>query len=285
MSAPFWKRPLESLLVPTSIDPSRAQCSSFVHAPSGASKPSWPALALALGFAISVAGCGGSERSFTSEVSYEPPMDRSVVVETVIALPFEAAWSELIRRLSESSFRVATLEKASRFVRVDLDRTSDLAAAANKPARYVDCGRTSRTFEEVGSDVGSQLFEYDVTGSSQHRESDSVDGGFRISEVDRRVALDASATIFLQPEGARRTRVTVKSRYQVTIEVSGNVVFHPLDADEPVGSSAEFGPRTESIRFTTFQPGRDKRQGGLICRATGDFEHALVALANPAAAI
>lgn len=248
-------------------------------------KQSRPIRLLALALAIFAASCGGSERGFVSDVSYEPPMDRSVVVETVVALPFEAAWSELIRRLSESSYRVAALEKASRFVRVDLDRTSDLAASANKPARYIDCGRTTRSFQEIGSDTEPQRFEYSVASSSEHRESDRVDGGFRVSDVARRVALDASATIFLQPEGSNRTRVTVKSRYHVKIEVRGRVVFHPLDADDSLGSTTDFGPRTESIRFTTFQPGRDKRHGGLTCRATGDFEHKLVALANPAAAI
>ena len=230
------------------------------------------------------AGCAPDHRTIVSEAVYEPPMERSVVVETVVDLDFESTWNALIRRLSESPYRVAALEKASRFVRVDLVRSSDLAAAFNKPARFVDCGRTTRTFEPGdGGDV--QRFDYVVAESSRYTESDAVDGGFRVSEVDRRVDLEASATIFLQPEGARRTRVTVKSRYQVEIEISGQATFHPLDADEPAGEARAFGPRTESIRFTTFQPGKDKRRGGLTCRATGDFEHALVALANPAAAI
>ncbi|MCR9095278.1 MAG: hypothetical protein NXI30_13740 [bacterium] len=230
------------------------------------------------------AGCGPDPRAIVSEVVYEPPMERSVVVETVVDLDFESTWNALIRRLSESPYRVAALEKASRFVRVDLVRSSDLAAAFNKPARFVDCGRTTRTFEPGdGADV--QRFDYVVAESSRYIESDAVDGGFRVSEVERRVDLEASATIFLQPEGARRTRVTVKSRYQVEIEISGQATFHPIDTDEPAGEPRAFGPRTESIRFTTFQPGKDKRSGGLTCRATGDFEHALVALANPAAAI
>ena len=228
-------------------------------------------------------GCSGSERSIVSEVVYEPPLERPVVVETVVDLPFESTWNQLVRRLSESSYRVATLEKASRFVRVDLARSSDLAAAANKPARFVDCGRTTRTLRE--GDAEPIRFGYAVAESSRHIQGDSVEGGFQVSEVDRRVGLEASATIFLQPEGTRRTRVTVKSRYTIEIEVSGRTTIHPLDADEPVGAPRSFGPRTESIRFTTFRPGRDTRQGGLTCRVTGDFEHALVALANPAAAI
>lgn len=229
-------------------------------------------------------GCSPNERTIVSEVVYEPPMERSVVVETVVDLDFETTWNALIRRLSESPYRVAALEKASRFVRVDLVRSSDLAAAFNKPARFVDCGRTTRTFI---ADVGAapERFEYVVAESSRYTESDVAPDGFRVSEVERRVDLEASATIFLQPEGTRRTRVTVKSRYQVEIEISGRATFHPLDADEPIASPRSFGPRTESIRFTTFQPGKDTRRGGLTCRATGDFEHALVALANPAAAI
>ncbi len=211
-------------------------------------------------------------------------MERPVVVETVVDLDFETTWNALIRRLSESPYRVAALEKASRFVRVDLERSSDLAAAFNKPARFVDCGKTTRTFL-LEPDGAPERFEYVVAESSAYTESHVVDGGFRVSEVERRVDLEGSATIFLEPQGKRRTRVTVKSRYQVEIEISGRAALHPLDADEPVAAAKAFGPRTESIRFTTFQPGQDRRRGGLTCRATGDFEHALIALANPAAAI
>ena len=230
-------------------------------------------------------GCGSSEREIESGVQYEPPMERSIVVETVVDLPFDAAWSELIRRLSESSFQVSALEKASRVVRVDLDRSSDLAAASNQPGRYADCGRSVRTYRETGADEDVEdRFEYLVVESSRYREADPGEDGYRVSDVERRVRLDASATIYLQPEGRNRTRVTVKSRYQIEIEIAGKARFVPLDRDEAPSAPESFGPRTESIRFTTFQPGTDRRQGGLTCRATGEFEHALVALVNPAAA-
>lgn len=241
------------------------------------------------GLLLSIAlliGCGGAERRIESDTRYTPPLEHRVVVETVVDLPFDATWNELIRRLSESSFEVSTLEKASHFVRVDLSRSTDLAASANKPARYVDCGRTARSYRATGGDEqADEEFEYAVAESSHYREVAAVDGGYRVSDVERRVALDASATIFLQPEGMRRTRVTVKSRYRVEIEIAGRAAFVPLDADDPPEAAQAFGPRTESIRFTTFRPGTDQRSGGLTCRTTGHFEHALVALANPAAAI
>jgi hypothetical protein len=231
-------------------------------------------------------GCGASERAIESEAFYEPPVEHRIVVETVVDLPFDAAWTALIRRLSESSFHVSTLEKASRFVRVDLNRSSDLAASANKPARYADCGRTERILtENGGGEDRIEKYEYVVAEPSTYRESSSMEGGFRVSEVERRVDLEASATIYLQPEGERRTRVTVKSRYTIHIEITGTARFIPQDAELSAGTPQSFGPRTESIRFTTFQPGEDRRRGGLTCRSTGDFEHALVAIANPAAAI
>ena len=231
---------------------------------------------------VSVVSCGGSERVVESSVSYEPPIAHRIVVETVVDLPSDQAWDELIRRLSESSFRVATLEKASRFVSIELESSSDLATKANRPIRYIDCGRTTRTLSESGE---VEHFDYAVADSSHHRESSELPDGFKVSDVDRHVALEARTTLYLQPEGARRTRITVKARYEVQFEVFGKVVQIPRDPGEAIGQREDFGPRIESIRFSTFRQGQDRRRGGLTCRATGDLEHSLIALANPAAAI
>ena len=226
--------------------------------------------------------CGEDDQRIESTARYEPPMDHRIVVETVVDLPFDEAWENLIRRLSESSFRVSTLEKASRFVAVELLRSSDLATAANRPARYVDCGRTVRTFSDG---EGTEGFEYAVAQSSHHREATAIDGGYRVSQVERRVELEARTTLYLQPEGRGRTRITLKTRYEVEFQVSGIARLVSANSGDELGPEESLGPRVESIRFTTFQPGQDQRRGGLTCRATGDLEHALIALANPAAAI
>ena len=232
--------------------------------------------------ALLAMACGGEERVLESTVRYEPPLEHRIVVETVVDLPFDRAWDELIRRLSENSIHVSTLEKASRFVQVEMARSSDLATRANRPEQFVDCGRTVRTFSQAGE---TERFEYAVAESSVHRESDLDGEGFRVSDVERRVALEARTTLYLQPEGDRRTRITVKTRYEVQIEVSGQATGVSRDPEVPDAASVSFGPRIESIRFTTFQPGQDQRRGGVICRATGVLEHSLIALANPAAAV
>lgn len=231
---------------------------------------------------MGLVACGSGERSYESTTTYAPPIEHRVVVETMVDMPFDQAWNDLIRRLSESPYRVATLEKASRLVVVELNRSSDLAESANTPSRYVDCGKTQRRFV---SEEKVEIFEYLAAESSHYRESAEEEGAFRISEVDRRVDLNARATLYLQPEGKRRTRVTVNTRYEIEFELSGDAAIAPRSVEDPIGHPQRFGPRRESIRFTTFQPGKDKRSGELTCRATGDFEHALVALANPAAAI
>ena len=255
---------------------------------SGSARSAWidPIVRLSL-WVLVVAGCGADERIFESTATYEPPVEHRIVVETVVRLPFDRAWDAMIRRLSESAFRVATLEKASRLVEVELDLASDRATTANRSARYVDCGRTVRTF--LGSGVpdgeGEERFEYEVVESSRHRESDPTEEGFRVSEVERRVDLATRAKVYLQPEGPDRTRVTVNALYTVEIEISGSAVVYASDPELEPSAPQSFGPRRESIRFTTFKPGEDQRRGGLTCRATGEFEHALIALANPAAAI
>jgi hypothetical protein len=237
---------------------------------------------VALAIPAWVSGCGDPDRSFESTAHYEPPSEHAVVVETVVDLPFDEAWNELIRRVSAASYEIATLEKASHFLAIDLRRSSDLASPTDRPGRYVDCGRTLRTFTD-GEDV--ERFEYAVADSSRHREVDVVKDGFRVSEVLRQVDLEARVNIYLQPEGEKRTRITLNTRYDIDIEVSGNAEVFPMDSALPGGPTISFGPRRESIRFTTFQPGHDSRSGGLVCRATGELEHALIALANPAAAI
>ncbi len=59
--------------------------------------------------------CGGDDRAIESTVRYELPEEYRIVVDQ----PFDQAWNVLIRRLSESSFRVSMLEKASRFVALE----------------------------------------------------------------------------------------------------------------------------------------------------------------------
>jgi len=98
-----------------------------------------------------------------------------------------------------------------------------------------------------------------------------------VSEVDRRVELEARSTLYLQPEGERRTRITVKARYEVKFEVSGQARILSRNRRGGDAEPESFGPRVESIRFSS--------RGGLTCVATGDLEHSLIAIANPAAAI
>jgi hypothetical protein len=209
-----------------------------------------------------------------------------MAVEAVVELPFGTSWDGLVSRLSDSPFRVLTLDKASRFLVVELDRSTDAARAANPSGRHVDCGRMQRTLTEDGR---IQEFAYELADSSRHVEAYADVEGYEIRDVSRAVDLGARATIYLRPDGEARTRVTVHARYTLTIETTGTTRRVPRRAADPEGKPRELEPSREEIRFTTFtQSGRGEGgngiDGGQVCRATGELERALLALAQPATA-
>jgi len=206
--------------------------------------------------------------------------------DRVVESPFGEVWDALVARLSDSPFRILTLDDASHFLVVDLDRSTDVALAANRRGRHVDCGRMQRTLTEDGR---IQEFAYELADSSRHVEAYADVEGYEIRDVSRAVDLEARASVYLRPDGETRTRVTVNSRYTLTIETTGTTRRVPRRAADPEGKPRELEPSREEVRFTTFtqsglDEGRKGIDGGQVCRATGELERALLALAQPATA-
>ncbi len=242
-------------------------------------------------------GCGSEDRVFESSGRYLPPAEYRVIVETVVEAPFDEVWDGLIERLSASSYRIFTFDKASRFLVVDLDRSTDAARSLNRPNRFADCGRMQRSFIADGR---ATEFDYGVAESSRHLEACAEKEAFEVRDVSRALDLSARATLYLQPEGPKRTRVTVNSRYTLTIETGATTRQVPREAAALEGKPRELEPIREEVRFTTFtrtafeertagaegsrgasstqdttQPRAD---GDRFCRATGELEAALIAL-------
>lgn len=252
--------------------------------------PSGLLVLAAVGFSL---GCGSEDRVVESTARYLPPAEYRMAVEAVVELPFGTSWDGLVSRLSDSPFRVLTLDKASRFLVVELDRSTDASRAANPPGRFVDCGRMQRTLTEDGR---TREFAYALADSSRHDEAYAVGEGYEIRDVSRAVDLGARATVYLRPDGETRTRVTVNSRYTLTIETTGTTRRVPRRAADPEGKPRVLEPSRVEVRFMTFtqsglveggkgiDQGRKGIDGDRICRATGELERALLALAQPATA-
>jgi hypothetical protein len=228
-----------------------------------------------------------------STVHYEPPAEYRVVTGTVVESAFDESWDGLVKRLTESSFPILSLDKTSRFLVVGVDRSTDDAPSANSPARYVDCGRLRWSLTEGGR---SEQFDHAVAESSRHVEADRGEEAYEIRDVSRAVDLAARATLYLQPEGPERTRVTVNARYTLTLQTTGTTRQVPRKATADEGKPRAVKPLREEIRLTTFkQSAREDRgadstddpkpegDGGPFCRATGEFERALLALTAPPA--
>lgn len=230
--------------------------------------------------------CGSEDRVVETTARYSPPAEYRMAVEAVVELPFEAAWDGLVSHLADSPFRILALDEAARFLVVELDRSTEAARAANSPGRHVDCGRMQRTLTLDGRSEGSN---YALADPGRHVEAYAEGEDHEIREIERAVDLTARASVYLRPDGEASTRVTVHSRYRLTIETTGTTRRVPRRTAEPEGKPRALEPTRMEVRFTTFTQsglGEDGKpiDGGPVCRATGELERALLALAQPATA-
>ena len=257
-------------------------------------------LGLAIGLGLGLGfGCGSDDRALESTSHYQPPGDHRVVVETVVDAPLAEVWARLIERHPANGLRILTFDAATHFLVVDLDRSTDAARFSNRPDRFVDCGRVRRSFLDDGHVME---FAHGVAESSRHVEAYPGTEDFEVRDVSRVVDLSARATVYLKPEGPKRTRVTVNSRYGLTVETAGTTRQVPRDAAAKEGEPRALSPVREAVRFTTFT--RSPLEAGSadadavksessphaskspriaaepVCVATGEFERTLIELAS-----
>lgn len=245
------------------------------------------------------AGCGSGDRALESSAHYTPPAEHRVVVETVVEAPFDAVWDGLIERIPASDLILLTSDKTTRFLVVDLDGSTDAARSRNRPGRFVDCGRVRRSFVEGGRVM---QFEFGIAESSRHVEVRAESEGFEVRDVTRAVDLSGRATVHLDPADPKQTRVTVNSRYALTVETGGTTHQVPRDGGAAEGEPRALAPLRETARFTTFTrsafeggaSGTEKPGGvspssgsalplvgdGPVCGATGELERVLLALSS-----
>jgi len=277
-------------------------------------------LVVGASIALGAIGCGPEDRVVESSVRYVPPDDHRIAVEVLVALPIDAAWSALVEGLEGGPFRLLTADRDSRFLVADIDRSTAEARAALHPDRLVDCGRIERVQTRDGRREASA---YSLAESGRHVElealaaraegavagadvptgvdADEQVDAYALRDVRRLVTLDARSTVALRPEEAG-TRVTVQTRYTLTLETTGTTRRIPRRATEPEGDDRTLTPTRETVRLTKFAPwpidhgpegvawppGRvaeseEGEAGGgrgadAVCRATGEIERRLLAL-------
>ena len=195
-----------------------------------------------------VTGCA------TSTVTYTPPSVGPVDNSKSVSVPFDQLWDRLVKNLASDFFVINNIEKNSRIINVSF--------SAQQPSKYVDCGRTYRTFKNAR---GEQSYSYESADSSSY----SLAYGNGAFNVQRGTRLEGRTNIYVAPEG-NGSVVTVNTKYVLNIDITAV----PLGGGFPSKQSviADFSTKTPYSNTV----GNDT----IVCKATGTIERQILKMAD-----
>ena len=235
-------------------------------------------LLLALGLAVFAMACQSRERTIDSESRYTPPASHAVESGALLEMDMDEAWARLAQSLEAEALQVLAADKDAGFYVVEL--------LPRKPARpvrdFVDCGAVDRS---VTIEAQSERFAYRIADPSQDRVVESLPDHFVVRDLDRAVDLKVRATLFLKPVGEMRTQLTLNARYEVIVKISGRSQQIPRDGGVDPLPAEPLDPERRVAAFTSFAEGAFSESDSIRCRATGEVERIMLALAEAGTAI
>lgn len=204
---------------------------------------------------------------------YTEPVTVKIENEITVNKPYSAVWDSMVKQISKSFYVINNIDKESRIL--------NLSFTTNKPADYVDCGRTSRTYTQ-GEKI--EKFEYDVAGSSDYKaagDKQNHPSWATYALVHRKASLEGRSNIYVAPSesDSSKTVVSVNTRYVWTVNVSansysehagGNTVSH--------GLIPNLGPAS-TISFNTLTKGDGgSSTDNIFCISKGTLEKEILGL-------
>jgi hypothetical protein len=196
--------------------------------------------------------------SLQVQSNYQPPRSTTIPNTATVAKPFDAAWDDFVRRLSQTFFAVHQISRDSRLISISVD--------AGRAAEFIDCGR-------LQYEVNGKPWTFTVAETAQFR-----DGGFRKETVIDHVVTPGITrmNIFLGPAPGG-TLFEVNSTYSVHIKQTGsndvkNLYGQVVDSDYLPTRSAAFDFTTRSASVQSFGDNQ------VTCRATGEWERQILDL-------
>ena len=192
--------------------------------------------------------------------NYQPPPNAAVQNSVVVPQPFDAAWDQFVRKLSQGFFVINQISKESRLI--------NISVAGPRATQYFDCGRLKET-------VNGKPWNIEVG-----RSSDFNDSGFRSETVVNHVVKTAGTrmNIFVAPKDGG-TLFEVNSTYSVAIRQTGRSVVKNLYGNVV---SSDYLPTSEAFfDFTTKTPSvQPFGNADVTCRATGVWERQILDIAR-----
>jgi hypothetical protein len=201
-----------------------------------------------------------------SRLDYVPPQIVGASRNEVsLAEPFDTVWDRLVGKLATGFFVINNIDKASRLINVSF--------SSDSPERYVDCGKSTRQF---AFNSEAKTYTYQVAADSRYKAT-ATWGPFNnlpsVAEISRDTSLEGRINVYVAPNSADATRVTVNVRYILRIATSGagtayNAFGVPAQQFSVPNSSSE-------IAFTTNE---SATKDEITCRATGELEQTILGM-------
>lgn len=197
-----------------------------------------------------------------SEPTAPPAPVKAVAIEKVVSTDVEATWNALIAGINGRDFKINSLVKEDRTIRV--------LVQSNVPSQYVDCGEIS--VRSRHPEFGNRNYNFPAANSARYLVADGRAN--ELVDVERRTSLNALATIRLTPTSGG-TLVRVDANYVMnfkTREYGNNVNTRSLDDSL---NFVSFGRASlnEQIRV-----GATTKTVKVECQPTGELENRLVSV-------
>ena len=207
---------------------------------------------LALGVAL-LAGCAGGPEYTRPPSPYRPAEAAGAGTRAAeVAASPDTVWRQVMDRLATSAFAYDGGDQKSGAI--ELRYTGD-------PRGYIECGMVE---SRVKTEQGEKVFRFPAASARQQYQLQSSGKTYR---VDRRMSLEARATLRLDPAPRERTRASVRTNYAVTRDQSVQGAGKPIAV-------------TDTIRFASGARGTFPN-APTACQATGVLEREILTLAQP----
>lgn len=182
---------------------------------------------------------------------------------------FDTVWDGVVAKLSQSFFVINNIDKQSRIINVSF--------STQNPERYVDCGRSKRSFSFQEK---TAVFDYQVAASSTYKVMTTWNSGSlpAVVTVARSTKLEGRANVYIAPSDTAGTVVSVNAIYIWTVSVDGNVVGY-----NAFGAPGLLNQRLPSeaptiVNFTTKEGGSSGNgEERISCLSNGEFEKSILA--------
>ncbi|MGE5457897.1 MAG: hypothetical protein ACM3RX_06045, partial [Methanococcaceae archaeon] len=146
----------------------------------------------------------------SSNKIYNPPKDIIKIENSVnVNQPKEVVWTKLIQGVASNFFVINNMDKQSGFINISY---------SGDPEKYVDGGDFTFTFENLR---GKRT--YNFPGARANSQYETMING-NLCTIIRQLDLDGRMNIIVNSIDSAKTKVTVNTKYILTLKNSGTTV-------------------------------------------------------------